>query len=183
MGKRLLGALAVAIVAAAPASAAERSDKPVCPGGTSLVETRGGSDHEMVCKRRDGTKQGPYVIVFAPTGRVRERGEHHNNRRHGPFTSYHVSGERKESGEFREGVRHGYWTRYHSNGQRASAGEYSDGQERGRWMRWDEKGRPLEEGDYRDGKKHGFWTIYDPATGKPKRYVEYSNGVERPSRP
>ena len=180
MGSRICAPALAALLAvsAAPAFAQE---EPLCPGGTTLVKSGGGTDLAMHCQRRDGKKHGPYLIYDTRKMVVFERGEYHSGHRHGDYSRYDpATGKLVESGPYREGSQHGWWTTYHPNGKIASAGEKSGGRKRGRWTFYDATtGKVIEDGEYRDDWKHGFWQTYDPKTGKPLKQTEWVKGTQK----
>ena len=93
--------------------------------------------------------------------------------KHGPFKTWHPTGNLARQGEFRYNLPVGKINYWYSNGQPQTEGTYSDGRPSGVWTWYHPNGQKAIVGEYRDGVAIGDWTWWN-ADGKVARKADFS---------
>ncbi|WP_395848097.1 toxin-antitoxin system YwqK family antitoxin [Cystobacter fuscus] len=174
------GALGATVVAISGVWFSRREAR-TCAPGTELSHTESFEARRVsACVSPDGRKQGA-EHVRAPNGRLLERGEYREGKRHGIFRTWNEQGVLLEELSYAEGLPDGKWKLYWPDGQRALEmgyvkgtleGEnttyYTNGNPRyrrtyqkgvvhGRHARWFESGLVEVEGAFNQGRPSGWW--------------------------
>lgn len=132
------------------------------------------------------TYSGKYSCIYKKTSELQLSGQYFEGLKFGPWSGYHVNGEKSFEGsykngdpdgvhktwnsdtkistikEYKDGIKHGKWA-YYSSGQKKSEGIYKNGVKHGKWY----EDRNI--GEYSDGIKHGEW--YESSSKLKGKYV------------
>lgn len=154
-------ALAAALAIRDETAAARLVD---CPPGTSYVEAPIGNERATWCARKDGRREGPWILWY-DAKRKKEQGAFRAGEREGLWRTWYPDGKAQSEGTQSAGVRTGTWKTWHSNGQLEQLSSFTNGALDGPWTTWYRNGNKSEEGRMERGLKAGTWTtFYD--TGK-----------------
>src|SRR5687768_8396863 len=97
-----------------------------CPPGTKAVEAFVGYERGNWCARKDGVRDGPYVIWYDAT-RKKEQGAFSAGRRMGEWKTWSLEGKPLSQGVYADDVRIGKWVTWYSSGSVEQVIEYMDG--------------------------------------------------------
>ncbi len=97
--------------------------------------------------RGQDEKHGPFTTWHA-SGNVARKGEFRYNLPVGKIEYWYENGQRQMEGEYVDGKSDGIWTWYHANGQKSIVGEYRDGVAIGQWTWWHEDGKVAKKADF-----------------------------------
>lgn len=90
---------------------------------------------------KDNKLNGPSVIYYSTTGKVRERTSYFDGKRDGEYTTYFFSGQTNAEGEYDYGKKVGTWTYYfNTSGETRMTGNYVNGKRDGDWKYYNSKG-------------------------------------------
>ncbi|OJH42530.1 hypothetical protein BON30_04885 [Cystobacter ferrugineus] len=126
-----------------------------CAPGTEPSHTEGFEERRVsACVLPDGRKQGA-EHVRAANGRLLERGEYREGKRHGLFRTWNEQGVLLEELSYAEGLPDGKWKLYWPDGQRALEMGYAKGTLEGENTTYYTNGNPRYRRTYQKGVVHG----------------------------
>ncbi|MCA9270233.1 MAG: hypothetical protein KDA41_17245 [Planctomycetales bacterium] len=94
---------------------------------------------------------------------------------HGPYTAWHLNGQKSVSGNFYDGKAHGDFVWWHANDQISVRGQFVHGKHTGDWHWWHANGMKAGEVTFNEGAPVGRWLTWNDA-GKLIRKESFQNG-------
>ncbi len=147
-------------------------------------------------------KHGPDVTLYNMQGQHnRTLTVYQHGKKHGQFEAWYVSGKTRQTGFFHEDKRHGPWTWFSESGRRSHLVVYEHDKKNGVAKAWDETGLLRAETTWQDDRKNGPQTLYYPndkikaklnwkldvlhgtaetfyPNGEPKALISYVDGIK-----
>lgn len=122
----------------------------------------------------NGRRHGTW-IYFSRDGKPYLSRSYKQGRLHGVYLEWYKSGKIKCKGNYVNGMKHGIWVRYYGDSSRKSFARYRHGS--GVYRKWHKNGTLLEIGEFRKGRRDGLWLYYF-YTGELHSFIDYKNGLE-----
>ena len=115
---------------------------------------------------KDNKINGPVIIYYSTTGKVRERSSYFDGKRDGEYTTYFFSGQTNAEGEYDYGKKVGTWTYYYNtSGETRMTGSYTNGKRDGEWKYYNSKGILIKTVTFKYGEV--LSTVVPPQPGAP----------------